>query len=396
MDHETALITTIVSGLVLAFIFGFTAQKLRLSPLVGYLLAGILIGPHTPGFIGDTVIAQQMAEIGIILLMFGVGMHFSLRDLKSVQAIALPGAIVQMGVATILGMLLGRMAGFPLIESLIFGFALSAASTVVLLRALEDRNELDSKIGKIAVGWLIVEDIVMVLALVMIPALLQAGGEDGANIIMSLAWTTAKIVLFIVLMIVVGMRVLPRFLLHIQHTSGGEMFTLAVIATAMGFAFIAYKWFGASFALGAFLAGLVLGSSPVSHKAAKRSLPLRDIFSVLFFVSVGMLFNPAILLEKPMLVLAVLMVIMLGKSLAALAITKLFAQDLKTGLTIAASLAQIGEFSFILAGLGMKFGVLSGIGNDLILGGALLSIALNPFVFLLLDRLKPAAIPRSI
>ncbi|MDB5492043.1 MAG: Kef family transporter [Micavibrio sp.] len=397
MDHETALITTVVAGLVLAFIFGLIAHKLKLSPLVGYLLAGIVCGPYTPGLVTDVAMAQQMAEIGIILLMFGVGMHFSLRDLLAVRNIALPGALVQMAVATLLGYGLGCLAGFNVVESLIFGFSLSTASTVVLLRALEDRNELDSKAGKIAIGWLIVEDIAMVLALVIIPPLLQTDGDASLyTLATSFLITLVKIAAFVVLIIVAGTRLLPPLLTSIAKDPGGELFTLAVIAVALGVAYIAYHWFGASFALGAFLAGLVLGNSDISKKVAKRSLPLRDIFAVLFFVSVGMLFDPEIILTQPLLVLGVVAVIMVGKSLAALLITKLFGQSLRTGLTIAASLAQIGEFSFILAAMGIKYEVLSGTGSDLILAGALLSIALNPFVFLLAERLKPDPVPARI
>jgi CPA2 family monovalent cation:H+ antiporter-2 len=383
MEHSNDFIVTLVAGLVLAFIFGLLAQRLKLSPLIGYLLAGVLCGPYTPGFVADSDLAGQMAEIGVILLMFGVGLHFSPKDLLAVRGVALPGALVQITVATALGFGLGMLAGFGAFESFLFGFALSVASTVVLLRALEDRGALHTEDGKIAVGWLIVEDLAMILALVMIPAIIQVSNNGGslASIGPAITLTVGKMALFIVLMMVIGTRILPKVLIWIAKLRSRELFTLGVVAIALGIAFAASTWFGASFALGAFLAGLVLSESEISHKAAERTLPLSDIFSVLFFVSVGMLFDPSILITEPLLVLGVVFIIMIGKSLAALLIIKAFKKPLSTGMTIAASLAQIGEFSFILAGVGLHAGVLSQDANGLILAGALISIALNPFFF---------------
>jgi CPA2 family monovalent cation:H+ antiporter-2 len=324
-----------------------------------------------------------MGEIGVILLMFGVGLHFSPKDLLAVRGVALPGALAQITVATALGFGLGMLAGFGPFESFLFGFALSVASTVVLLRALEDRGALHTEDGKIAVGWLIVEDLAMILALVMIPAIIQVSNNGGslASIGPAITLTVGKMALFIVLMMVIGTRILPKVLIWIAKLRSRELFTLGVVAIALGIAFAASTWFGASFALGAFLAGLVLSESEISHKAAERTLPLSDIFSVLFFVSVGMLFDPSILITEPLLVLGVVFIIMIGKSLAALLIIKAFKKPLSTGMTIAASLAQIGEFSFILAGVGLHAGVLSQDANGLILAGALISIALNPFFF---------------
>lgn len=389
MDHSNAFIITLVSGLVLAFIFGMIAQRFKLSPIVGYLLAGVICGPYTPGFVADGHLAHQMAEVGVILLMFGVGLHFSPKDLMAVRGLALPGAIVQITAATAMGFGLGMLAGFPPMESFLFGFALSVASTVVLLRALEDRGTLETEDGKVAVGWLIVEDLAMVLALVLIPALVHAseGGGSIGSIVFAVGVTIGKIALFVALMMVVGMRFLPRILIWIAKLRSRELFTLGVLAIALGIAYAAATWFGASFALGAFLAGLVLSESEISHKAAEKTLPIRDVFSVLFFVSVGMLFDPAILMTEPLMVLGVVFIIMIGKSLAALAIILLFRKPLETGLVIAASLAQIGEFSFILAGFGLHAGVLSQDANGLILAGALFSIALNPFFFRGLDWL---------
>lgn len=396
MHGSAVFISTLVMGLVLAFIFGLIAQRLRLSPLVGYLIAGVICGPYTPGFVADGDLAQQMAEVGVILLMFGVGLHFSPKDLSAVKGVAIPGALAQMAAATILGFGLGTLAGFDAMESFLFGFSLSVASTVVLLRALEDRGALETEDGKIAVGWLIVEDLAMVLALVLLPALLVSGHaaeEVAAATQAGTAWwlailiTIGKIGLFVALMLFGGMRVLPPLMVWLAKLRSRELFTLGTVAIALGIAFIAAKWFGASFALGAFLAGLVLSESEISHKAAEKTRPLQDIFSVLFFVSVGMLFDPAIIVEQPLMVLGVVFIIMIGKSLAALAIILAFRRPLATGLTIAASLAQIGEFSFILAGFGLHAGVLSEEANSLILSGALISIALNPFFFKGLDAL---------
>ena len=395
MPHDTTLIATVVAGLILAFIGGVAASKLRLPPLVGYLLAGVAVGPFTPGFVADQALALQLAEIGIILLMFGVGLHFSLEDLLKVRRIAIPGAIGQMAAATLLGFAVAELWSWPLGASLVFGLSLSVASTVVLLRALEDRNSLDSPNGRIAVGWLIVEDLAMVLALVLLPALAGAlGGEPqgfaarvaGDSLLLTLALTLGKLALFLALVLVVGTRVIPWLLAHVARTGSRELFTLSVLATALGIAFGSAELFGVSFALGAFFAGVVLSESDFSHQAAADSLPLKDAFAVLFFVSVGMLFDPTILVREPLAVLAVLLVIVVGKSVAAFAIVIAFGHPASTALVVSASLAQIGEFSFILAGLGVALGLLPPEGRDLILAGALLSITLNPVVFACLDR----------
>lgn len=388
MPHADSLILTLVGGFVLAFVLGMAANRLKLSPLVGYLVAGVLVGPHTIGFVADTELAPQLAEIGVILLMFGVGLHFSAADLMKVRKLALPGALVQIAAATGLGWGLGRLLGMGDVEAALMGFALSVASTVVLLRALEERKQVNGETGRIAVGWLIVEDLVIVVALVMLPLLVVRPGEtlDGLQLAQSIGWTLVKVALFVASMLVVGPRLLPWLLIRIAHTRSRELFTLGVLAIALGIAWIAYYLFH-SFALGAFLAGLVLNSSPLGHNAAERSLPLRDAFAVLFFVSVGMLFDPTILIREPLAVLGVLGIVIVGKSLAALAITTLFKLGRATSLTVAASLAQIGEFSFILAALSVSLGAMSRGTQDLILAAALLSISLNPFVFALIDRM---------
>jgi CPA2 family monovalent cation:H+ antiporter-2 len=393
MPHDVPLITTIVGGLVLAFIFGSIAYRFSMPPLVGYLVAGIAIGPFTPGFVGDVNLAQQLAEIGVILLMFGVGLHFSLKDLLAVKGIAIPGALAQIVIATLLGMGMGWLIGWPIGEGLVFGLALSVASTVVLLTALQERRLVETRRGQIAIGWLIVEDIAMVLALVLIPALsgiLGGSGESLSNsaLLWTLAATLGKVAAFVVAMLVVGRRLIPWTLERVAASGSRELFRLAVLAIALGFALGAAYVFGVSFALGAFFAGMILGESDLSHRAAEESLPLRDAFAVLFFVSVGMLFDPSILLREPLLVLATVAIIVIGKSLAALAIVRLFGHPSATALTIAASLAQIGEFSFILATLGVSLGLLSPTGRDLILGGAIISILLNPLLFFALDRLR--------
>jgi CPA2 family monovalent cation:H+ antiporter-2 len=393
MPHDVPLITTIVAGLVLAFIFGSIAYRFRMPPLFGYLLAGIAIGPFTPGFVGDVNLAQQLAEIGVILLMFGVGLHFSLKDLLAVKGIAIPGALAQIVIATLMGIGLGWLIGWPFGEGLVFGLALSVASTVVLLTALQERRLLETKRGQIAIGWLIVEDIAMVLALVLIPALSGLLGGSGESLSTgALAWTLAatlgKVAAFVAAMMVVGRRLIPWILERVAASGSRELFRLAVLAIALGFALGAAYVFGVSFALGAFFAGMILGESDLSQRAAEESLPLRDAFAVLFFVSVGMLFDPSILVREPLLILATVSIIVVGKSLAALAIVRLFGHPSATALTIAASLAQIGEFSFILATLGLSLGLLSANGRDLILGGAIISILLNPLLFLALDRLR--------
>ena len=394
MPHHTPLIATIVGGLVLAFIFGALAQRLRMPPLVGYLIAGIAVGPHTPGFVADGALAQELAEIGVILLMFGVGLHFSIKDLMSVKAIAIPGAVVQIAIATLMGMGLAWLMGWAPGAGLVFGLALSVASTVVLLTALQERRLEMTRRGRIAVGWLIVEDIAMVLALVLIPALsglLGGSGEQlsGEALAKTLALTLGKVVAFVVVMLVVGRRVIPWVLERIADTGSRELFRLGVLAIALGFALGSAYVFGVSFALGAFFAGMILSESELSHRAAEESLPLRDAFAVLFFVSVGMLFDPAIVLREPLWVLATVFIIVIGKSIAAAFIVRAFGYPLGTALTISVSLAQIGEFSFILATLGLSLGLLPDAGRDLILGGALLSILLNPVLFVLLDRMQP-------
>ena len=396
MPHDDSLILTLVGGFVLAFVFGMVALRLKLSPLVGYLLAGVVAGPFTPGWVADTGLASQLAEIGVILLMFGVGLHFSLPDLMKVRKIALPGALVQIAAATVLGWGVGRLMGLGDAEAALMGFSLSVASTVVLLRALEERKAVKTETGAIAVGWLIVEDLVMVVALVLVPLLAAAGSApDLGQIGLKIGGTLLSVAIFVVFMLLVGSRVLPWILVRIAHTRSRELFTLGVLAIALGIAYLAYAVFGASFALGAFIAGVVLNGTPLGHNAAERSLPLRDAFAVLFFVSVGMLFDPKVLIEQPGPVAAVLGIIVVGKTLAALAITTAFKLDRHASLVIAASLAQIGEFSFILAGVGMKLEVMSRETHDLILAAALLSIVLNPFVFKLADRLARKGPPTA-
>ncbi|WP_240097552.1 YbaL family putative K(+) efflux transporter [Thermomonas flagellata] len=385
MPHSTSLIALLCIGFVAAFALGLVARRLRLPPLVGYLLAGVLVGPFTPGFVADQTLAPQLAEVGVILLMFGVGLHFAPRDLLAVRAIAVPGALAQIAVATAMGWALAHYGlGWTHAAGLVFGLALSVASTVVLLRTLEDRRLLDTGQGRVAVGWLIVEDLAMVLALVLLPALaagLGGGGAGPAGIAAALAVTLLKVAAFVAVMLVVGRRLIPRLLAEVAALGSRELFTLAVLAIALGVAFGAALLFGVSFALGAFFAGMLLNESALSHKAAADSLPMRDAFAVLFFVSVGMLFDPRILLAHPLHVLATLLIIVLGKSLAAWAIVRAFGRPEATARTIAASLAQIGEFSFILAGLGVALGLLPTEGRDLVLAGALLSILLNPLLF---------------
>ncbi|MFT3965316.1 MAG: YbaL family putative K(+) efflux transporter [Sphingobium sp.] len=389
MPHETPLIATIVGGLVLAFILGAVAFRLRLSPLIGYLLAGVLVGPWTPGYVADQELANELAEIGIILLMFGVGLHFSLRELLAVRTIAIPGALVQIFVAMAMGFGLSHALGWPFLGGLVFGLALSVASTVVLLRALQERRIVETERGRIAVGWLIVEDLVMVLALVLLPAL--AGAQGGAALGITLAFTVVKVAVFIVLMLVVGRRVIPWLLHGIAHTGSRELFRLAVLAVALGVAFGAAKLFGVSFALGAFFAGMILAESPLSQRATEETLPLRDAFAVLFFVSVGMLFNPKVLIEEPVPLLVTIAIIIVGKSVAAYAIVRAFGRSNVVALTIAASLAQIGEFSFILASLGTSLQMIPADARDLILAGAIISIMLNPLLFMLIDRVADRA-----
>ncbi|MGJ5138929.1 YbaL family putative K(+) efflux transporter [Bradyrhizobium oligotrophicum] len=402
MPHDTPLIATIVAGLGLAFVFGALAQRFRFPPLVGYLLAGVAVGPFTPGFVADQALATELAELGIILLMFGVGLHFSLKDLMSVRAIAVPGAIVQITVATLMGMALSWAMGWSIGGGLVFGLALSVASTVVLLRAMQERRLMDTERGRIAVGWLIVEDLAMVLALVLIPAFasLQNGNGDvaaadplaarfGLGLTGVLLLTFVKIGVFMAVMLLVGRRLIPWILHYIAHTGSRELFRLAVLAIALGVAFGSTKLFGVSLALGAFFAGMMLGESPLSQRAAQESLPLRDAFAVLFFVSAGMLFDPGSVIREPWPLLATLFIILFGKSVAAFLIVIAFRRPASTALTISASLAQIGEFSFILAEIGGASNLLPKAGRDLILAGAIISIMLNPLMFAALDWLLP-------
>ena len=401
MPHETPLIARLAVGLVLAFVLGTIARRLKLSPIVGYLVAGVLVGPYTPGFDADVELAMQLSEVGVILLMFGVGLHFSVEDLMEVKTIAIPGAIAQIAVATAMGWGLAWWLGWPVMQGLVFGLALSCASTVVLLRALEDRRLLDTRRGRIAVGWLIVEDLVMVVALVLLPALAGALGGEGdgkpvtlGTVTVSLLVTALKVGAFVAVMMIVGRRFIPSALERAAGLGSRELFTLAVLAIALGVAYGSAMLFGVSFALGAFFAGMLL-SGDLSHRAASDSLPLRDAFAVLFFVAVGMLFDPAILLERPLEVLATFAIITVGKSVAAYAIVRAFGHPASTALTISASLAQIGEFSFILAGLGVALEILPPEGRDLVLAGALLSIVANPILFQLLDVGERRAAARS-
>jgi len=401
MDHNISLITTLAAGFGIALVLGLIAERLKLPALVGYLVTGILIGPATPGFVADVGIAAQLSEIGVMLLMFGVGLHFSIRDLLAVKRIAVPGAVVQMSIATVLGMAVSWWWGWEWGHGLLFGLSLSCASTVVLLKALESHGVLDSMNGRIAVGWLVVEDLATVLVLVMLPPLAGIlGGNAGAGagdgpIWMTIAKTLLEVGAFIALMLIVGRKVIPWLLWQVAGTGSRELFTLAVVSAAIGIAFGAAKLFSVSFALGAFFAGMVMRESEFSHRAAEESLPLRDAFSVLFFVSVGMLFQPDILLDKPLQVLGVVAIIMLGKTLAALAIVLAFRYPLNTALTVAASLAQIGEFSFILAGLGQALGLMSVEAMNYVLAGALFSIALNPLMFSVIDPLRRWALNNS-
>lgn len=395
MPHDVSLIATIATGFGLALVLGFVATQLRLPPLVGYLLAGVMIGPGTPGFVADVGLAGQLAEIGVMLLMFGVGLHFSLDDLLAVRRIAVPGAIVQIAVAVLLGMATALFWDWSMGAALVFGLCLSVASTVVLLRALEAKGILDSINGQIAVGWLVVEDLVMVLVLVLLPAIagVISPGTGAAPLPPEALWSTlgltlAKVAAFIVFMLVVGRRILPKMLWWIERTGSRELFTLGVIAAAVGVAFAAAKLFDVSFALGAFFAGMMLRESEFSHRAASESLPLRDAFAVLFFVSVGMLFDPRVILDEPFKLLGVLAIILVGKTLAAIGLVLLFRYPLNTALTVGVSLAQIGEFSFILAGLGVSLGLMPSEGQSLILAGALLSIAANSALFAAIEPVR--------
>jgi len=396
MPHDVSLIATIAVGFALAFLLGFIAHRLRLPPLVGYLMGGVAMGRFTPGFVADSALVGQLAEIGVMLLMFGVGLHFSTGDLMAVRRIAIPGAIVQIVIATTIGACLATFWGWSLGAGLVLGLSLSVASTVVLLKALEERNGVSTPNGRIAIGWLIVEDLVMVMTLVLLPAfaeVLGGGGNTPAGAAADLGWllglglTLLKVISFVAFVLIFGPRVMPWLLRQVARTGSRELFTLCVLAVALGIAFASARLFGVSFSLGAFFAGVVLTESDLSHKAAANSLPLQDAFAVLFFVSVGMLFDPSILITQPLRVAAVLLLILLGKSIAACAIVLLLGYPLSTALTVSAALAQIGEFSFILGGLGVSYNLLPAEGLSLILAGALLSISLNPLVFAGADAL---------
>jgi monovalent cation:H+ antiporter-2, CPA2 family len=396
-EHQTPLIATIAAGLMLAYVFGLIAHRLRVQPLVGYLVAGVVVGPFTPGFTADLPLAGELAEIGVILLMFGVGLHFSLKDLASVARIAIPGAIIQIAVAAAMGAGLARLLGWSWTAGFVFGLALSVASTVVLVRALQDRHILDSERGRIAVGWLVVEDLAMVMALVLLPvvALMNSGAAVPlTRILFSVLITLAKVTIFVTAMLVVGRRVIPWLMHYTAHTGSRELFRLAVYAIALGVAFGASKTFDVSFALGAFFAGMVMGESDLSQRATEEALPLRDAFAVLFFVSVGMLLNPSVFIDHPLAVLATVAIIVVGKSVVAWLIVRAFRLGNGTALTVAASLAQIGEFSFILIGLALELQLVSAEARDLVLAGAIVSILVNPLVFALLER-APKAAPQA-
>jgi CPA2 family monovalent cation:H+ antiporter-2 len=391
VPHDVSLISTVAVGLTFAFAGGLLAVRVGLPPLLGYLLAGIAVGPFTPGFVADGKLAPQIAEIGVVLLMFGVGMHFSVGDLWAVRRIAIPGAIGQIAVATALGAGISRFWGWDLDDGLMFGLALSVASTVVLLRALEDRGLVNTADGRIAIGWLVVEDLVMVLALVLLPTFADSAGTQGGHppsggIGLAIAVTLGKVVAFVGLMLIVGKRVFPWLLRRVEKTGSRELFTLSVIALSLGVAFGSAELFGVSLALGAFFAGMVVHESDLSHRAAQELLPLQDAFGALFFVAVGMLFDPTVLVREPLRVLAVVLIILVGKSLAAFGIVLLLRGSMRTALTVSAALAQIGEFSFILAALGVGLGLLEPETQSLIVAGALLSITVNPIVFRALAR----------
>jgi CPA2 family monovalent cation:H+ antiporter-2 len=394
MPHQTPLVATLVVGIVLAFALGMAAHRLRISPLVGYLLAGVAVGPFTPGFVADQSLANELADIGVILLMFGVGLHFSLKDLMSVRAVALPGALAEIATLTLLGMGLAWSLGWGAAAGLVFGLCLSVASTVVLTRTLQERHLLETGRGRIAVGWLVVEDLVVVIVLVLLPGVGGAlsGRVSSMDVLAAdLLMTVAKVSAFVAVMLIAGRRGIPWVLHHAAHTGSRELFRLAVYAVALGVAYAAAALFGVSLALGAFFAGMVLAESQLSQRAAEEALPLRDAFAVLFFVSVGMLFDPAVLVEAPWAVLATVGIIVFGKPMAAFLIVRAFGHPTRTAMTIAASLAQIGEFSFILAALGVVLGVLPEEGRDLVLAGSILSILLNPLLFATAERLRARA-----
>lgn len=400
MEQPHGLITTLVAAIVLAFVFGFVAQRLRLSPIVGYLIAGVAVGPHTPGFIGDTDFALQLSEIGVILLMFGVGLKISVEDIWSVRWVAVPGSVIQMLLAALMGAGAGMAMGMPLAEAVVLGISLSIASTIVFMRVLEDRRLLKTEEGRIGISWLLVEDLVIVLAIVVLPALVAAMAAGDANIspwrvLGALAVTFGKIALFVALMLVIGARVFPWLIVRIAHAKSRELLSLGTLALALGVAWAAYFWFGASFALGAFLGGLALNGSKFSHKVAEDSLPLRDTFAVIFFVAVGMLFDPGVLLREPIGVAAIVLVIVLGKAVLGYIPMRMLGQSHKASMLIALGSAQIGEFSFVLAGLGVQLNVMAMETYNIILAGAIISIAVNPFLMRLAPHITPKAEPKG-
>jgi CPA2 family monovalent cation:H+ antiporter-2 len=380
MPHGDSLILTLVGAFVLAFLFGLGALRLKLSPLVGYLLAGVAVGPFTPGMMADSHLAPQLAEIGVILLMFGVGLHFSPKDLMAVRYAAVPGAIIQLVLGAALGWFLGRAIGMSDAEAILLGFSLGITSSVVVLRTLEERHELKTEAGRIAIGWLVVQDLLAVIALVLLPLVASHSHPDLLTSLAQIGWRLLKIGAFVGLMLVVGGRVLPSLLVGLAHTRSRELFTLGVLAIALGIAWLAYAAFGASFALGAFVAGLVLNGSPLGHNAAERSLPLRDAFAVLFFVSVGMLFDPTILIRQPLAVAGVLVVVVVAGLAAVLVVARMGHLARPQAALLAGALPQIGEFSFLVAGLAVGIGALTPVAHSLIVGAAILSIALNPLL----------------
>lgn len=384
MIESYPLVTTLVISIVVAFLFGLLANRLHLPTILGYLIAGMMIGPNTPGFVANFAIAEQLAEVGVILLMFGVGLHFSLDDLKRVRRIALPGAIIQMSITTALCLIVAILLGHKFAESLVFGITLSVASTVVLMRALEQYKMIDLHVGKVAIGWLIVEDIAMVITLVLLPVLVDMASKDGINfsVISKIAGLVVfKIAAFVAIMIIFGKKLLPKLLIAISRTKSRELMVLGTIAISSGFAFVAYTLFGASFALGSFMAGFVLNESAIGRKSAEKAMPLRDIFSVLFFVSAGMLFNPEVLIKEPILVFVAFILVTVGKAGISYLIMKAFRQSFLDRITLAVSLSQIGEFSFILAALALKLGVFSNVIYDMVIASAIISITINPFLF---------------
>jgi CPA2 family monovalent cation:H+ antiporter-2 len=387
VSHDSTLIATIAAAFILAFALGLIATRLRLTPVVGYLVAGVVMGPFTPGFTGDASVAGQLAEIGVILLMFGVGMHFSLRDILAARTVALPGAVLQIAIATVLGALAAHRWGWTWTGAIVFGLAVSVASTVVVLRALEPRGLLDTPDGRLAVSWLVVEDLAMVIALVLVPPFVSEQAVGG-GIAAALGVTFAKVVLFVALMLVVGARVVPGLLTLVARSGSRELFTLAVLGIALGVALGAAQLFGVSFALGAFVAGLVVSESDVSHQAAADALPFQDAFAVLFFVSVGMLVDPMVFVREWPRIAVILMVVLVGQGLTAAALALILNQPLRTALTLGASLGQIGEFSFIIVALGISLGVVPVEARGLILASAIASITLNPALFALIEPVE--------